>query len=393
MCQKASLILALLLLVAGTCWAQAPGLEDSNSEATYEEAAPAEAEAPAPAAPNSVAAGDSVVELAEFISTYVSNTGQLPDLVQVRTQSGNLRVLSAAEAFVLIPRAVDLWRTYEEMPETVPIAPAEVTRPDIDPEDVPQGAVDVESGQEIPTEGFLEQTAATVRWIDQLQKVPTAVWVEGTRLSAAQYMAGLAICLEYAYESGELEDTIFLPAYVPPSTWAASLRTTNTGEATEEQSAENTADGSDSAEAGAGEEIGAEEVAAEGLETGTGGTTPTASLRPMTPMAVAEESAPAPEEKPKLWIFPRPGDKVSGVVELVASYRGPEALFVIFSVDGATRAIMNIPPYSFRWDASALPPGTHTVRVQVIGAENVTLLDQVNTYIVTEPKAKAPPKG
>jgi hypothetical protein len=396
MCQKASLILVLLVLVAGACWAQAPGLEDSNSEATYEEAAPAEAEAPA-AAPNSVAAGDSVVELAQFISTYVSDTGQLPDLVQVRTQSGNLRVLSAAEAFVLIARAVDLWRANEEMPETVPMAPAEVTRPDIDPEDVPQGAVDVESGQEIPTEGFLEQTAATVRWVDQLQKVPTAVWVEGTRLSAAQYMAGLAICLEYAYEQGELEDTVFLPAYAPPSTWAVSLRTTNTSEATGEQSAESTADGSDSSaevtdESGAGEEAATGEATSEGSEAGNDGSTPAASLRPMTPMA-EEESAPAPEEKPKLWVFPRPGDRVSGVVELVASYRGPAASFVIFSVDGATRAIMNIPPYSFRWDASALPPGTHTVRVQVIGAENVTLLDQVNAYIVTEPKAKQPPKG
>jgi hypothetical protein len=258
--------------------------------------------------------------------------------------------------------------------------------------------VDVESGQEVATEGFLDQTTATVRWVDQLGKAPTAVWVEGTRLSAAQYMAGLAICLEYAYENGELEDTIFLPAYAPPSTWAASLRVTDTGEATGEQSAESVADGSGfwaeaADESGAGEEAATEEGGSDGSEAGTEGAPPAASLRPMTPLAVAEDTAPVPEEKPKLWVFPRPGDKVSGVVELVASYRGPEAWFVIFSVDGATRAVMNIPPYSFRWDASSLPPGTHTVRVQVIGAENVTLLDQVNAYIVTESKAKGPPKG
>src|SRR5574340_1792276 len=226
MCQKATLILVLLGLMAGAGWAQAPGLESNGSDSTYsdqtyyeEEAAPAEEEAPAPIPSSAEASGESVVELAQFISNYLGDAGQLPDLMQVRTQAGKLRVLSAAEAFALVARAVGLWRDYEEMPETVPIAPAEVAAPDIDAGDVPEGAVDQESGDEISTEGFLDQTAATVRWIDQLGKVPTAVWVEGTRLSAAQYMAGLAICLEYAYENGELEDTVILPFYAPPKTW------------------------------------------------------------------------------------------------------------------------------------------------------------------------------
>jgi hypothetical protein len=393
MWQKVSLILALLLLVASFGWAQTPGLETQGQGETYQPAPAPEEAAPAAVASSNEATGESVVELAEFISTYVGDSGQLPDLVQVKTGTGNLRVLSVAEAFILVARTVDLWRTDSDLPAAVPIAPADVSRPDIDPEDVPQGKVDVSVGQEIPTEAFLDQAHATVRWVDQLRKVPTAVWVQGVRLSAAQYTAGLAICLQYAYSEGGLLDTIFMPAYAPPETWAANLRVAqaNTEEA---QQGDEQASAEQAGEGGEGEGSAPEstEGQAPGESAGavSSGAGPVGSLRPMTPTAIEEAPASATETRPRLEIFPPPGEEVSGIVELVASYSGPPAQFVIFSIDGATRAIMNIPPYSFRWDASALAPGTHTVRVQALGDGNAVLTDLVSAYDVTEPKSKAP---
>jgi len=379
MCRKASLIFALLLLVVSVSggWAQTPGLDtEDQSQGYYEAAAEAtESAPPAPAATNAEATGESVVDLSTFVSAYLADTGRLPDLVQVKTGAGNLRVLSTAEAFILIARAVDMWRTNGERPSAVPIAPANVSRPYIDPEDVVQVPVDVNVGREIATESFLDQAQATVRWVDRTRRIPTAVFVDGQRLSAAEYLAGLAICVEYADAWGGVEDSIFLPSYAPPTGWI--------GSASPAQAAEG--------ESGEGEGGGAEQNGAEGSASEqSAGQAPVSGVQPMAPPVAEEASSGGPQKPPRLVVFPRPGQTVSGVVELVASYSGPRAKFVLFSVDNATRAIMNIPPFGYRWDASALPPGTHTVRVQVLGEGNVALIDQVSAYTVVAPKQEAP---
>jgi len=375
MCHRATLLLALLLMLGpGLCWAQEPGLESydqAGSEAAEEETQAEEpAEQPTVSAPT--CSGTGVVDLAGFVAAHLADTGRLPDLVQVQLTSGRLRILSAAEAFVLIARTVDLWRTNGELPETVPIIPADVLPPEMDPEDLPQEETDLTQGREIPTEPFLDQCQATVRWVDRLQQVPTAVWVGGHRLSAAEYLAGLVICVQYAYREGSLLDTIFLPAYAPPQTWAAGYTWAG---AEEETSSEEYPD------VGLGEEEAESEPGPEGLLPGTA--PPVAPLRPA--MAVP---APLPQARPELRLFPEPGAKVSGRVDLVASYSGPPASFLTFSVDEVTRAIMNIPPYGFRWETSKLAPGVHLVRVRVIGAGGVTLLDQVGSYTVVRPPEK-----
>lgn len=321
-------------------------------------AAPGEP-APAPAArPAAAALGESVVQLAEFVSATLAEVGRVPDWVQVQTAGGAIRALSAAQAFALLARTVYLWETLGDLPETVPITPEEVRPPVVDPEDLPADDFDPETGREVPTQAFLAQAEATVRWVDRLGVVPTAVWVDGQRLSAAEYLGGLAICIQYAYHEGGLYDWVFLPHYAPPPSWLAAAQL-------------------------------APVVGYEGPEEETMGWWEEGEepnwLESEEPIAAAAEPQP-----PRLGVLPEPGATVSGIVDLVASYSGPPAKVVVFSVAGRARAIMDSPPYSYRWNTSGLEPGVHLVGVRVLGDGDLLLANQVSAYIV-EPGAATEP--
>jgi hypothetical protein len=90
---------------------------------------------------------------------------------------------------------------------------------------------------------------------------------------------------------------------------------------------------------------------------------------------------------PQLTLFPPGGSTLSGMADLVASYSGPPASFVTFAIDGQTRVILNVPPYSYRWDTSGIPPGAHTVRVQVLGEGDAVIADRMNGFTVVAPEA------
>ena len=309
-----------------------------------------------------------MVDLADFICGVLGDSGLVPDYAQVRTADGGLRRLSAAEAFALLARTAYLWDTVGALPELVPIAPEGVASPELEAEDVPQGEFDAESGRQVPTDQFLTQCGGVLRWVDRLKAIPTAVWVNGERLSAAEYLAGLAICIQYAYWQGDLEDTVFLPKYIPPQTW---LRGVTQSAATEAQG-----------EAGEAEE--GVEYAGEGAGEEEAGT------QEVAPFGLQEEEA-AYLESPMLTLLPEDKARVSGKVDLLAVYTGPPAGFVIFGIDGVTRAIHNYEPYSYRWDASRASPGPHTLRVRVFDEEGYLLIDQVGSVTVVAAQAEKAP--
>jgi len=315
---------------------------------------------------------EALVELADFVSGYLADSGVLPDFMQVQTADGMLRRISTAEAFILLARTVYLWETMGALPATVPVAPDEVRAPLVDPEDVPPSEVDLDMGREIPTDQFLAQCGDTVRWVDRLHTVPTAVWVDGQRLSAAEYLAGLAICIQYAYWEGCLYDTMYLPRYRPPQSWIG-FRLDRPAQ---------------SSPAALPEEA---EARTEALywET-TWPHLPQEELSGPVPTLMPSQPESPPAPAPQLTLFPRSGSTISGKVDLVASYLGPPARFVIFAINGATRAIMNFPPYSYRWDTSPLVAGPHTVRVQVLGDEGATLVDQLCGYTIAPPEPGLP---
>jgi hypothetical protein len=348
----------LLMVLAGSAaLAQAPEEESGDEEAVpYVEELPNFA--------GRTVSGEAVVDLADFISSCLAELGGIPDLMQVQTTDGWLRGISAAEAFVLLARTAYLWEVVGELPETVPIAPDDPVPPVLDAEDIPAADADLSVGQEVATDQFLAQCGATVQWVDRLHVIPTAVWVEGERLSATQYLAGLAICIEYAYWEEGVLDYMLLPAYFPPDSWAANVAEQPGGAASEE-------------ELFGSAETGQEEAAVQELPA------PATAGRPVL---TGPPQLPAPAV-PQLALFPPAGSTLSGLADLVASYSGPPASFVTFAIDGQTRVILNVPPYSYRWDTSVIPPGAHTVRVQVIGEGDAVIADQMNGFTVVPPGA------
>ena len=387
--------------------------------------------------------GEAVVDLADFVSGTLAASGSVPELAQVRTANGELRTMTAGEVLVMLARTAYLWRTMGDMPETVAITPDEVTSPVLDPEDVVSPPEDQELGREVPTEQFLAQAPAVVRWVDRLRVIPTAIWVDGKRLSAADYLAGLAICVSHAYWDGELSDSIFLPIYAPPKSWVGEAESDYAGaeyaqaegEAGNEQPVSGSADESGSAgegdggyaeetqaaepseleqlagqaeedswdssydtgydEAGGdeswtneGEEGAVEEYQGEGLAQET--EQEDADYAP-EPEEYQEPEPSAPAIPARLTVIPEPGDTVTGVVDMIASYSGPPAKSVIFTIDSRGDVIMDSPPYSYRWDTSKLEPGTHQVRIQVLGEDDAALIDQTSAYTVAAPPPKKQP--
>ncbi len=346
----------LLLIVPSVCLAQA--------DPAGRGASPSDVDLPDFA--GRTVPGEAVVDLAGFVAEYLGETGTVPDFVQVETAAGSLRTISAVEVFVLLARTTYLWQFNGNLPETVPIAPDEVSLPVLDAEDVVAPHRNPETGREIPTEAFLAQCPAVVRWVDRLQVVPTAVWVDGQRLSAAEYLAGLAICVSYAYWEGRLYDSIFLPRYAPPQSWvgeAAPIDYAASAREEEDRLAEEAEE--ESAEAYWEEEYLSEEEA----------------YAPRTPL-YGPVQEPVYQAEPTLIVYPEPGTTVSGVVDVVASYSGPHERFVIFVFDTKTEVMMNFPPYGYRWDTTTLEPGVHTVRVQVLGDEDAVLADQTSVFMV-----------
>jgi hypothetical protein len=191
--------------------------------------------------------------------------------------------------------------------------------------------------------------------------IPTAVWVDGERLSAMQYLAGLAVCIQYAYYEGDLYELLFLPRYAPPESWLGNVSAA-------------TASSSPVEVPRVEEETESEAASAAGR------------LQPWA-MAPAAPAVVATQSRPEVTLFPEPGSELSGVVDVAVSYSGPVASFVTLSVDGMTRFITNFPPYGFRWDTTAVPPGMHTMRVRVYGSENRLLVDQIGAFTVTVPGA------
>lgn len=323
--------------------------------------------------------GEAVVDLADFVAEYLSETGTVPDFLQVETAAGSLRTISSVEAFVLLARTTYLWQFNGNLPETVPIAPDEVSLPVLDAEDVVAPPRDSETGREIPTEAFLAQCPAVVRWVDRLQVVPTAVWVDGQRLSAAECLAGLAICVSYAYWEGQLYDSIFLPRYAPPQSWVGEAERIDYVEA-----------------AWADEDLSAQEAEEAPAETYSETYWEEEDLfeeetyASPAPLYVPVQE-PVYQGEPRLTVYPEPGATVSGIVDLVASYSGPHERFVIFIFDAKAEVIMNFPPYGYRWDTATLEPGVHTVRVQVLGEEGAVLSDQTSAFMVAPTESESSP--
>lgn len=301
--------------------------------------------------------GVSVAEMAGFIVSVLEESGAVPDWLQAKTAEGRVRRLSATDGFVALARTMRQWDVDGRLPESVPVAVGAVSAPVLAVSDLP-AAIDGEAEPRVvPTDLFVAQSAEVIRRLGQFRMVPAAVWVDRDRLAAQDYMAGIAIAIDYAYRNHRVEPAIAIPRFLPPPAWAA--HTESFAEYVEEEVVEG--------EGAIPEEVYPESGAPE--------------------LTVPAEAFPPPVE-PTLSLLPEAKAPVTGVVDLAVSYVGPTPKFVTFLVDQRAKAIMNTSPYSYHWDTSRLAPGEHRVTVRVLGDNGMELASVEATYTVAAP---APP--
>jgi hypothetical protein len=300
--------------------------------------------------------GASVAELAGFVVAGLQESGAVPDWLQAKTTEGRVQRLSATDGFVVMARLMRQWDVDGTLPESVSVAVGAVNPPVLSVADLPEAVEGEAEPRVIPTDLFVAQSAEVVRCLGQFRMVPAAVWVDRERLAAQDYMAGMAIAIDYAYRNHKVEPAIAIARFLPAPAWAAYT----------EQCAEYVEEEVTEGDAGTQEE---------GFDGGT---------------APPEEEAPSPPAEATLFLAPDPKEAVSGAVDLIASYSGPPAKFVTFLVDDVAKAITNTAPYWYRWDTTRLPPGPHRVRVRVLGQDDIEIASMEATYTIAAPAPPAP---
>ncbi len=301
--------------------------------------------------------GASVAEMAGFIVGVLQESGTVPDWLQVKTTEGRVQRLSAADGFVVLARLMRQWDIDAHLPESVPVAVGAVSPPVLSVADLPDEIDGDAEPRAVATDLFVAQSAEVVRRLAQFRMLPAAVWVDRDRLSAQDYMAGMAIAIDYAYRNHKVEPAIAIACFNPPPAWTA--HTELYAEYVEEEVAEG--------DAGLQEE------------------TPTADRGLALPVRVDASGSPVGAT---LSLLPDTKATVTGTIDLVASYSGPAPKFVTFTVDQLVKAIVNTAPYGYRWDTSRLSPGPHRVKVRVLGDGEAEIASVEATYTVAAP---APP--
>ena len=209
------LLLALLALGVPARAQEATAPADSGDPSGY--AAELSPEQPSEEAAETVTVSTTALsELVHAISSRLSEDGTLPEWGRIPLSDGDRARLSAADVFVVLTRAAETWYEEKKLPASISVQLGATDPPLLDAPDYPTPTVDLEKGRAVKADQFLSFAGETLRWVVKFHRLPTAVWVGGERLSAAEYLAGLAICLDYASTQGQLGESLFLPAYSPP---------------------------------------------------------------------------------------------------------------------------------------------------------------------------------
>ncbi len=347
-------LLSLLLVLGLASWAGAQSAAAPTGSGSAAELAPMAGDETETTTVN--VPSTSVADLVHALSKRLGESGSVPEWGRVAVAKAERPRLSAADMFMLLTKAAQSWQTDHRLPDSIPLAIGGIDPPILDPQDYPTPTVDQEKGRNVNADQVLAFAGETLRWMEQSGSVPTAVWIGGERLSAAEYLAALVICLDYAFSSEGMGKTLFLPDYSPPLSWAQHT----------------------------------DLIAASGPH-GTPNATPPAMTPPLQDVAA---SAPPAPSRPEVTLLPAPG-AVHGVVDLVVNYSGPSVNFLTFTIDGRSRAVMNSRPYGYRWNTEEISPGKHQVLVRVFGESDVEITSTSATYVVRVPKpqkAPVPPK-
>lgn len=275
-------------------------------------------------------------EIAEQAYQSVATSGGLPDDFRVANENGRAEQVTAAQALGLLAAAAEA--TAADDSGNLALLPATIGAPVAFDESAAQPNLAV------PTSELLAQGRPTLDFTAMLGAFPSAIWVNGQRLSATEYFAALASLFKYQARTERLPEKVQITRCGAPSSWtAATIRS------------------------------------AKELPKGL----PPANLAPT--VAVAPTI-------PKLELYPGAGAKLCGLTDFVAAYGPTETRVIVsFCLDGQLKISTDCAPFSLRLDTSQLTPGSHKLRVEVEDLTGGgTLASKEINFTVVQPKPASP---
>lgn len=299
----------------------------------------------APAAPRAAAVprgaaveAAEVLRAADAVAQSLAATQRIPAGDVVTLKDGSARALSAAQLFVLLARFLGNGREQGVTPDHAPCPPRMAG-----PLETSSSPAAPAREVVIPAVDLLAQARVTADVAEATGSVPSGVWVQGLRLSPAQYMGALATMLQHAATTGAVPEQVAVGNYLPPLDWTV-----------------NSAAGGEPAAPPPDLSAAPAQLAP----------APVASLR--EPVMAQPEPVPAPTPEPALTVYVPTKPPLSGALKLTVEYEGPPA-FIRLSVDGRAKAASNMSHFTYVWDTRLEPDGDHLLRIAAVDSAERTL--------------------
>lgn len=286
-------------------------------------------------------AAPSVLECARGVRQELLQNGRLPDQVSMAAVAGGETTLTAGRALLVFAEALGGLTGTGRLAEALEAA-----------EDGAAGVTGVSPGS--PNAGAVVSVAALgqqCRALSEMSRrlggLPLAVWVDGRRLTLAEFAGAVVVALSELAERGRLPAGIIVPRAMPPPAWTnragAGWRVTVTRTLT-----------------GEGEDVGDH------------------------PARPENAAPPRPQPRPRpLTLSLADGAVVSGGI-VVRIDLWPEPRMLALFVDGRQRGLLNFRPYQFTVDTRTLDNGPHRIRVEAYGSATGVQTTEIVVTVANE---------
>jgi len=294
----------------------------------------------ASAAPAQRVAAPSVLQCARGVHQELIKSGRLPDQVSMAAAAGGETTLTLGQAALVFAEALGGLTGAGRLPEAIEVAG-----------DGAAGVTGASPGS--PNAGAVVSVAALgqqCRALSEMSRrfggLPLAVWVDGQRLTLAEFAGSVAAALSEFAERAQLPARIIIPQGTPPPAWVKG--------------------------AAAGWRVTAVRPPGEGEDAGG------------SPSRSENAARPRPEPQPRpLTLSLADGATVSGGIVLRADL-WPEPRMLALFVDGKQRGLLNFRPYQFVIDTRTLNNGPHRIRVEAYGSASGVQTAEITVTVANE---------
>jgi len=259
----------------------------------------------------------------------MQSEGAIPDRIYIRRPQGGSTRMTSDDALVFFCRLLADWHESGALPQRIEL-PRRAYRSRRTPAVAPYKATDEPGAPSVKTESLARQCRAMVELVGRLRDLPQAVWVDGERISSAQFFGTVLACLAAAARDKRLPEKATVPSWRGPERWPA-------------------------------------------LEP-----------LPSAEAPVRDWSLPARGGRAAITLQPDPKQPVGGTVTLTVSYPVRGANIEVL-LDGTRKWMSNRSPFSFTWDTRTVPNGPHTMTMRAGLQDGSAQTNLERTFTVANP--------